>query len=119
MAKAATGQRTRAPQGAKRVAQAFFDELETVAEDKQADVAKAAQAMVRETLLARREKAKAAKAKLRAGKATPAKRKTAAETERKPRQAARGRKAPRTQRARSAEPPSDDTQENAESAGES
>ena len=118
MAKAATGQRARAPQGAKRVAQAFFNELETVAEDKQADVAKAAHAMVRETLMARREKAKAAKAKLRADKATPAKRKNA-ETERKTRQAARGRKAPRRQRARSAEPASDDTQENPESAGES
>ena len=60
MPKAATEQRARAPQGAKRVAQAFFDELQTIAEDKQAEVGKAAQAMVREMMMARRDKAKAA-----------------------------------------------------------
>ncbi len=117
MAKAATGQRVRAPQGAKRVAQAFFNELETLAEDKQAEVAKAAQAMVRETLLERREKAKAAKAKLRAGKPTSARGKVAADAEPKTRRTARDRRGRPTQRARSAEPASDDTQENAEAAG--
>jgi hypothetical protein len=69
MAKSATAQKARAPQGAKRVAQAFLDELETIAEDKQADVGKAAQAMIRDALIARREKAKSAKAKSRASTA--------------------------------------------------
>lgn len=66
MAKSATAQKPRAPQGAKRVAQAFLNELGTIAEDKQADVGKAAQAMIRDALIARREKAKSAKAKSRA-----------------------------------------------------
>ena len=66
MARATTDQKTRAPQGAKRVAQAFLDELATIAGDKQVEVGIAAQWMVRETLMARRDKAKAAKQKLRA-----------------------------------------------------
>ncbi len=85
MAKANTDTRPRAPQGAKRVAQAFFNELKTIAEDKQAEVAKTAQAMVRETMMGRREQAKTAKAKLRAGRAVPATSKVAAEPARKPR----------------------------------
>ena len=69
MAKTTAVQKARAPQGAKRVARAFLDELATIADDKQAEVGKAAQAMVRETLITRRDKAKAAKLKSRASKA--------------------------------------------------
>jgi hypothetical protein len=69
MPKAGTERRARAPQGAKRVAQAFLDELSTIAEDRQAEAGKAAQAMIRETLIARREKARAAKARQRPLKA--------------------------------------------------
>jgi hypothetical protein len=94
MVKAATAQRARAPQGAKRIAQAFFHELKTIADDRQAEVAKAAQAMVRETLMTRRESAKTAKSKLRAGKAAPAKRKTGVKSKRGTRGPMRGRKAP-------------------------
>jgi hypothetical protein len=93
MAKSATAQKARAPQGAKRVAQAFLNELGTIAEDKQADVGKAAQAMIREALIARREKAKSAKAKSRAS--------TAPESGR----GARGRRKARTSSARKATRP--------------
>jgi hypothetical protein len=112
MARATAERRTRAPQGAKRVAQAFFSELETVAEDKQAEVAKAAQAMVRETLMAKREKVKVAKAKMRAGRAAPAQGKTAARAERKTPGPSRGRKTPRP-RGESSEPAPEDPQETA------
>ena len=90
MAKSATAQKARAPQGAKRVAQAFLTELGTIAEDKQAEVGKAAQAMIRDALTARREKAKSAKAKSRAS--------TASESGR----GARGRRKARTAPARKA-----------------
>ena len=116
MAKAATQQRARAPQGAKRVAQAFFDELSTIAEDKQAEVGKAAQAMVRETMMVRRDKAKVAKAKMQAGKAAPARSKTGAKPARKASGPAPGRKAVSARRAKSSEPASEDT---AEAGGES
>ncbi len=119
MAKAATGQRARAPQGAKRVAQAFFDELSTIAEDKQTEVGKTAQAMVREAMMARRDKAKANKAKLRAGKAAPVKSKTGAKPERKTNRPTRNRKAGPTRRARPSEPASDDSAEAAEAGGDS
>ena len=72
MARNVTGTKARAPQGAKRVAQAFLDELATIADDKQAAVARAAQGMIRETLAARKEKARAAKAKLKAPRKTSA-----------------------------------------------
>ena len=93
---------------AKRVAQAFFDQLATLAEDKQAEVGKAASSMVRETLMTRREKAKAYKSKLRNTKTTPAKGKRAAATERKTRGPARARK-PRS---------ASDTQDSDQIAGE-
>jgi hypothetical protein len=118
MAKATTEQRVRAPQGAKRVAQAFFSELETIAEDKQAEVGKAAQAMVRETMMARREKAKTAMAKTRTGAAGSARRTTSTKAARKTRGPARGPKA-RTRRATSSEPASADTQDTGRTAGES
>jgi len=109
LARTATDKRSRAPQGAKRVAQAFFTELETIAEDKQAEVGKAAQAMVRETMMARREKAKTAKAKIaqpktRAGKAAPTGSRAGATPERATRGPARKRKATPARRARPAEP---------------
>ncbi len=116
MAKAATGQQARAPQGAKRVAQAFFDELSTIAEDKQPEVGKAAQAMVREAMMARRDKAQANKAKLRAGKAAPVKSKTGATPARKTN---RNRKAGPTRRARSSEPASNDIAKAVEAGGDS
>lgn len=121
MARTATDKRSRAPQGAKRVAQAFFTELETIAEDKQTEVGKAAQAMVRETMMARREKAKTAKAKTaqpktRAGKAGPIRSGAKATTERATRGPARKRKATSARRARPAEP--DVAQETVEAAEE-
>ncbi len=119
MAKAAAQQRARAPQGAKRVAQAFFDELSTIAEDKQAEVGKAAQAMVRETMVVRRDKAKAAKAKLPAGRAAPSRGKPGPKPARKMSGPARGRKASPTRRARSSQPASDNAADTAEPGGES
>jgi len=119
MAKASSDKRPRAPQGAKRVAQAFFDELGTITEDKQAEVAKAAQAMVRETMMGRREKAKAAKTKMRASKAAPATGKAGGEPERKLRGPKRRPNAAPTRRAKSSEPAPDDTHEPAEAAEES
>ena len=103
MAKSATAQKARAPQGAKRVAQAFFDALGSIAEDKQADVGKAAQAMIREALIARREKVKSAKAKARASTALKSGR--GAIGGRKAR-AASARKTTRQQRGRSSQPES-------------
>ena len=119
MAKASTNQRARAPQGAKRVAQAFFDELSTIAEDKQAEVGKAAQGMVRETMMVRRDKAKAAKAKLQAGKAAPARGKPGPKPARKASGPTRGRKAGSTRRARSSEAGSESAAEAADAGGES
>ena len=119
MAKATTNQRARAPQGAKRVAQAFFNELSSIAEDKQADVGKAAQAMVRETMMVRRDKAKAAKAKLQAGKAAPARGKPGPKPGRKASGPTRGRKAGPTRRARSSEPVSENGADATEAGGES
>jgi len=118
MARATTTQKTRAPQGAKRVAQAFLDELATIAEDKQAEVAKAAQAMVRETLIARRDKAKAAKQKLRASKAAPPRGRPGARAGRKTRTATLVRKAVRQRRSASSQPGSGEAQQAAENAGE-
>ena len=94
MPKATTERRARAPQGAKRVAQAFLDELSTIAEDRQAEAGKAAQAMIRETLMARREKARAAKARQRPLKAA-AKGKGPSNVERATRRSAPTRKASR------------------------
>ena len=111
MVRTPTKKGARAPQGAKRVAQAFFDELETIAEDKQAEVAKATQAMVRDTMMGRREKAKAAKAKMRAGKAAPVKSKAGAKPERKTRGPTRKRKAPSMRQSRASESGSDNAPE--------
>ena len=119
MAKAEAKQRARAPQGAKRVAQAFFDELSTIADDKQAEVGKAAQAMVRETMMVRRDKAKAVKAKLQASKTAPARGKAAAKPPRKTSGPARGRKAGSARRGRSSEPASNTPADTAEAGGES
>jgi hypothetical protein len=116
MAKSTTVQKARAPQGAKRVAQAFFDELETISDDKQTEVGKAAQAMIRETLIARRDKAKAAKLKLRV-LAGPATGRQGAIAGRKTRVATSARKAPRRRTAFS-QPEPGETENGAENAGE-
>lgn len=115
MPKATTERRARAPQGAKRVAQAFLDELGTIAEDKQAAVGKVAQAMIREALMARREKARAAKAKQRPAKAA-AKGRAPSNAERNTRGSTPTRKTPK-QRG-SSDQGSADVQETAEAAGE-
>jgi hypothetical protein len=57
---------TRSPRGTKPVSQAFFNALDAVPEAQRAAVAKAAQAMIRDELKARREKARAASAKEKA-----------------------------------------------------
>lgn len=118
MAKATTVQKARAPQGAKRVAQAFLDELATIADEKQAEVGKAAQSMVREMLITRRDKAKAAKQKSRASGAAPAAGRRGVRPGRKL-AAASVRKPPRQRRSGSSQPKSDETQKNAENAGDS
>jgi len=64
MAKAETT--TRAPRGTKPVSQAFFAALESVPEATRSAVAKAAQAMIRDELKNRRDKAKADAAKAKA-----------------------------------------------------
>ena len=117
MTRATTAQKARAPQGAKRVAQAFFDELATIADDKQAEVGKAAQAMVRETLITRRDRAKAAKQKLRASKATPPTGRPGANAGRKTRTAS-ARKAVRQRRSASSQPGSGEAQQADENAGD-
>jgi hypothetical protein len=117
MAKATTVQKARAPQGAKRVAQAFLDELATIADDKQVEVGKAAQSMVRETLISRRDKAKAAKQNLRASKAAPATGRQGARVGRKTRMATSARKAPRQRRSASSQPDSGETQNTGEDTG--
>jgi hypothetical protein len=65
MAKAETAT-TRAPRGARPVTQAFFTALELIPELARTAVAKAAQAMIREELKMRREKIRAATAKMKA-----------------------------------------------------
>jgi hypothetical protein len=117
MAKATTAQKARAPRGTKRVAQAFLDELATIAEDKQAEVGKAAQTMVREALITRRDKAKAAKLKSRASKAAPAGRQ-GNKAGSKTRTAASARKAPRRRRTALSQSEPGETRNGAESAGE-
>jgi hypothetical protein len=117
MAKTTAVQKARAPQGAKRVARAFLDELATIADDKQAEVGKAAQAMVRETLITRRDKAKAAKLKSRASKAAPTGRQ-GAKAGRKTLAATSARKAPRRRRTALSQPEPGETRNGAENAGE-
>ena len=63
----------RAPRGTKPVSQAFFTALESVPEASRSAVAKAAQAMIREELKARREKLKIAAAKEKARQPVAAK----------------------------------------------
>jgi hypothetical protein len=109
MAKATTVQTARAPQGAKRVAQAFLDELATIADDKQAEVGKAAQSMIREALITRRNKAKAAKQRLRASNAAPAAGRRGTKAGRKKPATASVRKPPRQRRSGSSQPESDQT----------
>jgi len=114
MARSTSAQRTRAPQGAKRVAQAFLDELATIADDKQAEVGKAAQLTVRETLISRRDKARAAKLKSRASKAAPTGRQgTKAGSKTEP--ATSARKAPQRRRTALSLPEPGETQNGAES----
>jgi hypothetical protein len=82
MAKAETTT-TRAPRGAKPVAQAFFTALESIPEAMRSAVAKAAQAMIRDEFKMQREKIKAAalKAKAKApAAAKPAPKKAAAKS---------------------------------------
>ncbi len=118
IARATTAQKTRAPQGAKRVAQAFLQELAAIADDKQAEVGKAAQSMVRETLIIRQDKAKAAKQKARASKAASAPSRPGATGGRKTRAATPARKAPRQRRSASSQPESGAMQNDTESGGE-
>ncbi len=72
---------TRAPRGTKPVSQAFFTALDNVPEASRAAVAKAAYAMIKDEIKARREKIKIAAAKEKARKPATAKRaaKTAAQ----------------------------------------
>ena len=79
---------------------------------------KAAQAMVRETLITRRDKAKAAKQKLRASKATPPTGRPGANAGRKTRTATSARKAVRRRRSASSQPGSGEAQQADENAGE-
>jgi hypothetical protein len=67
---------TRAPRGTKPVSQAFFAALNAVPELTRSAVAKAAQAMIRDELKARREKIKASAVKEKARKPLAAKRPT-------------------------------------------
>jgi hypothetical protein len=57
---------TRSPRGTKPVSQAFFTALDAVPDVQRTAVARAAQAMIRDELKTRREKAKAASAKEKA-----------------------------------------------------
>ena len=63
----------RAPRGTKPVSQAFFAALESIPEASRSAVAKAAQAMIRDELKARREKLKIAAAKEKARQPVAAK----------------------------------------------
>src|SRR3954469_20820428 len=75
MAKAeTTSATTRAPRGAKPVAQAFLAALDSVPEAARSAVAKAAQVMIRDEIKSRREKAKAAAAKEKARRPAAVKR---------------------------------------------
>jgi len=75
MAKAeTTAATTRAPRGAKPVAQAFLAALESVPEAAQSAVAKAAQVMIRDEIKNRRDKAKVAAAKEKARRPAAVKR---------------------------------------------
>jgi hypothetical protein len=64
---------TRAPRGTKPVMVAFFTALDATPEASRAAIAKAAQVMIRDELKMRREKVKAAAAKLKARKPAAAK----------------------------------------------
>jgi len=64
---------TRAPRGTKPVMVAFFAALDAAPEASRTAIAKAAQIMIREELKARRDKIKAAAAKLKARKPVPVK----------------------------------------------
>ena len=55
--------RTRAPRGSRAVAQAFLAALNEIPEARQAEVAKAAQAAIRDALKLQRDKARAARRK--------------------------------------------------------
>ncbi len=63
----------RAPRGTKPVSQAFFAALESIPESSRSAVAKAAQAMIRDEIKARREKLKIAAAKEKARQPVAAK----------------------------------------------
>jgi hypothetical protein len=88
---------TRAPRGAKPVSQAFFTALESLPDASRTAVARAAQAMIRDELKARREKLKAAAIKEKARQPTAAKteapkvraKAVAAPTKRRPRKETR------------------------------
>jgi hypothetical protein len=64
---------TRAPRGTKPVMAAFFTALDAAPEASRAAIARAAQVMIRDELKARRDKVKAAAAKLKARKPIPVK----------------------------------------------
>jgi hypothetical protein len=59
--------KTRVPAGARRVVTAFFAELDAITNSHEREVAKAAQAMIRATLAARRAKTNVGKPKLAHG----------------------------------------------------
>jgi len=63
---------SRAPRGTRTVAQAFFQAVEEIPEDRRADVVKAALSLIRDQIKEAREKARAAKQK-RSGAKQPAK----------------------------------------------
>ncbi len=63
---------SRAPRGTRMVAQAFFQAVEEIPEDRRADVVKAALSLIRDQIKESREKARAAKQK-RSGAKQPAK----------------------------------------------
>src|SRR3954471_12190969 len=88
MAKAAAS--SRAPRGTRVLTQAFFSAADEIPEGQRDAVVKAALASIRDTLKETREKAKAAKAKAKAG--GPSRGRTAETTRTRRPSAAKGRK---------------------------
>jgi hypothetical protein len=84
----------RAPRGTRTVAQAFFQAIDEIPEDRRADVMKAALSLIRDQIKEAREKARAAKQK-GAGARQPAKKQPA-------------KKAPRRKQAKRAASPMSD-----------
>ena len=109
MAKAAAS--SRAPRGTRVLTQAFFSAAEEIPEGQRDAVVKAAFALIRDTLKEAHEKAKAAKAKAKAG--GPARGRTAKPARATRPAAAKGRKAGAARRGR---PPTRQASETSEEA---